>query len=478
MKFRYKVLMVNIIILSIALGIIGYLMIDRNFKLALNTQIKNAVLENNLVQSSVEYELLDIINTNVNQILNSLPDIGTKVHSSMMTSDASIHIMYGNTLAYSSDNRVVPDSLFENVDIGAKNYIITNENDTYQIYVTSINQINNKNLCVITNTDITEIYDMLNDQIAYFKWLLIIILCICSVMMYFISTLLTKPMEKLNVITDSFASGDYSARASIHQHDEIGQLADKFNNMAQSVSDNVDELHAMVKRREQFVADFTHEIKTPMTSIIGYADMIRSKELSRERQLMASNYIFSEGKRLESMSKKLFDLIYLGQHEINLHDVHTTQLLEDVVKSITPNLETKHISLEVQVEPAVIDGDKELLKTCFINLLDNARKASAEGACIRLSGTADCEQGTYSIRVIDQGIGMTEEDTKKICDEFYMVDKSRSRKEGGAGLGMSLVAIIIARHHAHLNIQSELGKGTTIEIVFDSYREEVSLNEE
>ena len=471
MKFRYKVLMINIIILSIALGIIGYLMINKNFKLALNTQMRNAVLENNLVQSSVEYELLDIINSNPSDILKRLPDIGTKVRSGMMTSEASIYIMYNDTLAYSSVEGTVPESIFNNLDIGSKNYIITNENQRFQIYVTSINQINEKNLCVVTNTDITEIYDMLHDQIAYFKLLLIVILCICSFMMYFISTLLTRPMEKLNMITDSFAQGDYTARAAIAQQDEIGQLADKFNNMAQSVSDHVDELHAMVKRREQFVADFTHEIKTPMTSIIGYADMIRSRELSKERQTMASNYIFSEGKRLEQMSKKLFDLIYLGQHEIKLTDVYTVQLVDEVISSMTPNLEPKHISLEVQVEPAVIDGDKELLKTCLINLLDNARKASKEDSVIRLVADAQKEQGTYTIRVIDQGIGMAPEDAKKICDEVYMVDNSRARKEGGAGLGMSLVAIIVSRHQAHLNIESALGKGTTIEIIFNSYKE-------
>ena len=83
--------------------------------------------------------------------------------------------------------------------------------------------------------------------------------------------------------------------------------------MAQAVSDHVDELNDMVHRREQFVADFTHEIKTPMTSIIGYADTMRSLELPREEQIMALGYIFSEGKRLESMSNKLFDLIYLRQ---------------------------------------------------------------------------------------------------------------------------------------------------------------------
>lgn len=477
MRFRYKVLMINIILLSIAVGAIGFLMIDKNFSLAFDTQIKNAVLENNLVQSSIEYELLSVINSTPSQIGRTLPDIGTRVHNGMMTSDAAIYIRYNDTLVYNSDNRSVPESIFEDLSVGSKNYIICREDSTYQIYVTSINTINGKNLCVITNSDITEAYDMMQHQIQYFKILLIIILCICSIMMYFVSTLLTRPMEKLNVVTDSFAGGDYTVRADIRQRDEIGQLAEKFNGMAAAVAHHMDELHAMVKQREQFVADFTHEIKTPMTSIIGYADMIRSKELSRQRQIMAANYIFSEGKRLEAMSRKLFDLIYLGQNEIILKHVYAVRLAEEVAGSMSPLMEQKQLTLNLSVEPAVISGDRELLKTALINLLDNARKASPEKAEILLKGVVTPEGG-YRISVTDHGIGMSPEDAKRICDEFYMIDKSRSRKEGGAGLGMSLVSIIVTKHHADLNIISELGMGTTIEITFSNYKEEASIDAE
>lgn len=477
MRFRYKVLMINIILLSVAVGAIGFLMIDKNFALALDTQIKNAVLENNLVQSSIEYELLSVINSTPSQIGRTLPDIGTRVHSGMMTSDAAIYIRYNDTMVYNSDSRSVPESIFEDLSVGRKNYIICREDSTYQIYVTSINTINAKNLCVITNSEITEAYDMMQRQIQYFKILLIIILCICSVMMYFVSTLLTRPMEKLDAVTDSFAGGDYTARADIRQRDEIGQLAEKFNAMAAAVSHHMDELQAMVKQREQFVADFTHEIKTPMTSIIGYADMLRSKELDRKRQIMAANYIFSEGKRLETMSQKLFDLIYLGQHEIILNDVHAVRLAGEVADSISPLLKQKRLTLSLAVEPVILNGDRELLKTALINLLDNARKASPEDAEILLKGEV-VPEGGYRISVTDYGIGMSPEDAKRICDEFYMIDKSRSRREGGAGLGMSLVSIIVTRHRANLNIISQLGTGTTIEITFSNYKKEAAFDAE
>ncbi len=329
-------------------------------------------------------------------------------------------------------------------------------------------------MCVITRSQITDIYRLMDSQIQYFKLLLVIILCFCSIVMYIISTILTRPLEQLNLTTDSISKGDYSARIAICQNDEVGCLAEKFNDMAASVSSHVDKLQAMVKQREQFVADFTHEIKTPMTSIIGYADMIRSKELTRKRQIMAANYIFSEGKRLETMSGKLFDFIYLNQHEITLHDVHTAGLLNEVAASMQPTLDAKQISLCIDAMPVVIYGDKALLKTAFINILDNARKASSTGDTIDLTGRL-CPDGTYIFQITDYGIGMSAEDAKRICDEFYMIDKSRPRKEGGAGLGMSLVSIIIAHHHAHLDIDSLLGEGTAIRITFDQCREEDAL---
>jgi signal transduction histidine kinase len=280
--------------------------------------------------------------------------------------------------------------------------------------------------------------------------------------MYIVSRMLTGPLEKLNVITDEFADGNYDARAEIKSGDEIGLLAEKFNNMALSVSKHVDELNDMIKRREQFVADFTHEIKTPMTTIIGYADTMRSMELDREEQIMSLDYIFSEGKRLEAMSMKLFDLIYLKQHEIEMKPVNTAMLGAEIEKIMKPSLARKNLRLNCRFDEGIISGDTELLKTVFINLIDNARKASEENSKIIFTG--ENTGGKYIFTVTDEGCGMTEEAVKHICDEFYMVDKSRSRQDGGAGLGMSLALLILERHGATLDIDSEPGVGTTMKV--------------
>ena len=126
---------------------------------------------------------------------------------------------------------------------------------------------------------------------------------------------------------------------------------------------------------------------------------------------------------------------------------------------MTPSLETKNQKLNINITNEKIKCNKALLLTVFVNIVDNARKASDEGKEISITGKID-DDGSYEFVVEDYGIGMKQEDVERICDEFYMVDKSRSRKEGGAGIGMSLVAIIMEKHNAVLNVESEINKGT------------------
>ena len=181
------------------------------------------------------------------------------------------------------------------------------------------------------------------------------------------------------------------------------------------------------------------------------------------------------------MSGKLFELIYLNRHEIEKTPVHTDDLQRELIRIAVPILERKEIELKSNVEPAVLMGDKELLVTVCMNLIDNARKASKEGSVIELNGricqdeeiSEDGCKSVYELMVKDYGIGMTKEDAAHICDEFYMVDKSRSRKEGGAGLGLSLTALIIKRHQAILQVESVQGEGTTMRVVFYEKEEKV-----
>lgn len=470
MKFRYKVLITNLILLSVSLGLVGYLMIHKNFELAKETQISNAVIQNNLVQSSVEYEVLQALNRE-EPVKGALPDIGAQVSSGMRAENVTFFIYYGDKLVYNEteENANLKKVWEAQQEDGNKNYAIFEEDGHYYIYVTAASKVGDENLCMISRSDVSDAYALRDQEIRYFRLILFICLMIESLLIYVISRYLTRPLEQLNRVAEEITDGSYETRITVKSQDEVGLLAENFNRMAEAVSEKIGELQGMVRKRDQFVADFTHEIKTPMTSIIGYADTMRSMELPREEQLLALSYIFSEGRRLERMSGKLFDLIYLREHEMEKEAVQAENVSSEVLKVVTPSFAAKGLVLKENIEPAVLYGNKELLVTALVNLLDNARKASKEHGVIEFSGKRIKEEENpfyYELSVKDYGIGMTKEETERICDEFYMADKSRARQEGGAGIGMSLVALILEHHQAELIVESEPKKGTKMRICF------------
>lgn len=467
MRFRYKVIMINIAFLSVALGILGFVMIHRNFRQSVEIQTSYAIEENNLIQSSIEYRLLEVINQNRYDLTQDLAKAGEETGTQVLSDRSSLFILYNDEIVYNSESNgstapEIPEALLSSLELGGKKYLTRKETDGYFLYVASKHIVNDTDLYIITRRNADDTYQLLYSQIWYFLFLMVIVLAICSIFLYFICTRLTKPMEQLNRVTDNIAQGDYQIQAEIVSDDEIGMLAEKFNNMAVSISEHIEELNVMVRQHEQFVADFTHEIKTPMTTIIGYADTLRTKPLTEERKQLAYQYIYSEGKRLEAMSMKLFDLIYLKENEIEKTEIETMVFAGEISKSMQPVLNRKNIVLETEVAASTIYGEPELLKTVFINLIDNARKASPPHTKILFRGFP--KEDVYCFQVQDFGCGMNEETKKHIYDEFYMADKSRSRAEGGAGLGMSLVALIIQKHGATLDIQSEAGKGTLITV--------------
>lgn len=466
MKFKYKVLIVNILVLSVSLGFTGYLMIRQNFRLALDTLVKNAVVANNLAQSSVEYDLLNVLNKDTVNLNRELATIGQRTSSGMISSDTTLFIHYNGKFLFDENHQQenIPQDLVSYSTDGAKKYCISQEGEEHFIYVSSCNEVRYSLLHIITKRSIEDAYVLMEKQTRFFNLLLLLILFLGSVLLFILSSFLTKPLEKLNHVSEEMAGGNYKMRSSIKSNDEIGQLADKFNHMAASVEKHVEELHQQIRRREQFVADFTHEIKTPMTTIIGYSDTMRSIELPREEQIDFLNYIYSAGKRLEIMSQKLFELIYLNQHDIPTAPVNTLLLKNEIEMLVSPALSTKQIHFCVDIKEATLLINKDLLTSAFINFIDNSRKASDEGSTITFEGKI--LGNNYVFKVIDNGIGIHEDDIKRICDEFYMVDKSRSRKEGSAGLGLSLASLIIDRHQAQLEIESKEGEGTTISVIF------------
>lgn len=280
------------------------------------------------------------------------------------------------------------------------------------------------------------------------------------ILLIFLSAFLTNPLNKMSRAARRMAEGDYRERLSLGRRDEIGILAESFNQMAGAVEEKIDELARAAREKEDFVANFAHELKTPLTSIIGYADTIYQKELSREETRKASWHIWNEGMRLESLSQKLMELTVLGRQDFPLTALSADGLLQDAADGLAPLFQEKKIYFSLQAEPAYVLADYDLLKTLLINLTDNSIKAGATQ--IELQGKIEAQGKKYSISVRDNGCGMEQEELSRITEAFYMVDKTRSRKQHGAGLGLALADKVAELHGDKLHFESRKGVGTTV----------------
>ena len=249
--------------------------------------------------------------------------------------------------------------------------------------------------------------------------------------------------------------------------DELGQLTENFNHMAGALEENIERLEEEIQAREDFVAAFAHELKTPLTSIIGYADMLRSRKLDEEKSLMSANYIYTEGKRLEAMSFRLLDIMVTKRSSVEFGRVSVGSMFAYLKEMFGTDADMEFVYI---FEDAIILAEGNLIKTVLVNLIDNACKASEAGSRIEVSGERTRQGYRFSVR--DYGVGIPEEEQRKITKAFYMVDKSRARSKNGAGLGLALCVEILRLHKSELKIESVPKEGSCISFILPEGEEE------
>ena len=249
------------------------------------------------------------------------------------------------------------------------------------------------------------------------------------------------------------AGGGFVALSAMRAQGRTEREAERRRQRAEELEGEIKLLEEAADRREEFIASFAHELKTPLTAIIGYADMLRSREMSPKNRFTAAGYIFSEGKRLEALSLK---------QGIERRRFDAPYFIREVAAVTVPSLAADGMTLDMRWEPGEVEIEPDLFKTLMINLIDNARKASRKGQTVELFGKR--EEGGYAFYVRDHGRGMKKEDLSRITEPFYMIDKSRSRAQNGAGLGLALCQRIAELHGTTLEYESEPGQGTTVRV--------------
>ena len=244
---------------------------------------------------------------------------------------------------------------------------------------------------------------------------------------------------------------------------ELAQVGATFNFMTGKIKEQIESLSNINRTQKQLIGSLAHELKTPMTAIIGYADTLLTVRLTPERQEKALIYIENECRRLSRLSMKMLELTGLyeaSEDSFNPVEIQVDNFLKEVKELIDCRLQEKNISLDVFCEPKelVKKFDQDLMISVVTNLIDNAVKASRKESKIVLEATPD------HLMVQDFGKGIPKEDLEMVTEPFYMVDKSRSRAKGSVGLGLSLCQKIIELHDFQLKIESNPGKGTTVSV--------------
>ena len=422
MKFSYKILLWTIIIMAAAFGASGYIFINYVFKTSMEREVGQAMDESSILQFAFETAALNIPSKYDVLQDSTIEEIGFNLENSGHGTGRLLRLSDEERLVlYASEGFTEDTEFLKQIDTQTRIYQVIRLGEHYYVQTgTAINTLD-RILYLETMKDVTQVYNERTRGFAVYRRVTLIVLFTSSVIMFFISLLLTKPIRLLTQATRKMAEGDYSYRAKQISSDEMGQLTCDFNLMANALEENIHKLEEENRAKEDFIAAFSHELKTPLTAIIGYADLLRSRKLDEEKHFLSANYIYTEGKRLETMSFRLLDMIVTKRGEVAFSDVKVEDLFAYLQEMYGQSL---NMDISISCEPYVIYGEINLLKSVLLNLVDNAIKASEENGKIEVRG-CKVEKG-YHIWVQDYGVGIPEEECKKITEAFYMVDKSRS----------------------------------------------------
>lgn len=465
MKFYWKFFLSIFILISLSFSICGTWMIHASFASAYDREIQMGNTENSMYQIAFKNAVEAVPVSYLEKRPSIVNEIADSMEKSLGKSSGCLRVWDSEkNKVYSEKNQDADSPLFDKVSLEYSGYEVVREEETYWLRVISMVNVESieESFFIESMTDISHIYESRRQMAKTYRIIIIILLAATGVISLILSYFLTFPIHELSKTARRFAGGDYGTRVKKRGNDEVGMLASDFNDMADSLSDKMEQLTNHAKDQEAFMSAFAHELKTPLTAIIGYADMIRSMELTTEEKIKAAGYIYSQGKRLESLSLKLLELFVLRKQDFEFQTFDAEFLIQSVFDLSEVGILEKDMILKREVEPGKIYGEKDMLISLFANLVDNAKKASQTGDTIYIRGAKKLEG--YQVSVEDEGKGMPKEALHKITQAFYMVDKSRSRKEGGAGLGMTLCNEIVKLHDAVWSIESKEGEGTTVTV--------------
>lgn len=324
----------------------------------------------------------------------------------------------------------------------------------FVVAVPSVTGSNNNAVVFAVEDAITGLLPyVLNIMLVFFLMMLALLL-LCFIIIYFFSKGLTDPLYEMQEVTRHFAKGEFDHRAN--ENYRRGYLSD----FAKSLNKMADELAADEEAQRSFVANVSHELKTPMTTIGGFIDGILDGTIPPEQQKKYLTIVSSEIRRLSRTVVSMLNLSKIEAGEVSLAPVKYDigKQIFDTLLSFEKQINDKNITVEgfEDMDSVTINADKDLLQQVVYNLFDNAVKFTPENGVISVNAKNEDDKTVVSIK--NTGTGVSDEEISRIFERFYKVDKSRSYDVKGVGLGLYIVKTIINMHDGEIKAHSENGK--------------------
>lgn len=458
MSYRLTLIITISLLIAVSFCVGGTLLISASFDSSLETETEAALDAYETIQNT-----LYLLNSMGEQTsYDNLKEALMRMAEQEMGGWQGLSLKAADHVIYQNRSDTLGNYLLPALTGSSCSYMYVDDEHGNGLIVLSAIAAGEEELTLQVRFDLSSIYDTRQLQQQFYVMAYIIVVTLGIVVSIILSFSLTGRLHKLTTAVRRIAGGDLSTRSRISSNDEFGQLSRDFDTMADRLQQNISQMETEMQRQEAFMGAFAHELKTPMTSIIGFADLLRQGNLDENTRMMAAEYIYSEGHRLEKLSFKLLDLLLLKKDSIVMRKVWLANYVAEVEKAMTPNLKNRGVRLVCRSEQGRVVLEPDLVKSVLYNLMDNAAKAMDNGGIVAVK--ASIIPGGCQFVVVDNGRGMEEQELTRITEAFYRVDKSRSRQQGGAGLGLALCKQIVELHNGSMRYESKPGTGTQVTV--------------
>lgn len=305
-------------------------------------------------------------------------------------------------------------------------------------------------------TSIPEIQKSIQGMYSVGIICLVAVMIIGAFLVYISTRRITKPLLEMNDAVKVIANGNFENRLEVNTDDEVGQLAESFNNMAESL-----DKHEKIRR--DFIANISHDLRSPLTSIQGFIGAILDGTIPVEKQQHYLEIVMEETSRLTKLTNDIVDLSRAQTSNLTLEETefNINELIRDSIEKLEPRFKEKDISVDIVFfeKDTIVKADEDKIRRVFHNLVDNALKFTDVSGNIKIE-TALKNNNKITVSVKDNGKGISEEDQKYVFDRFYKADASRGEDKKGGGLGLSIAKQFILAHGENICVKSEESKGT------------------